>query len=377
MSLSVEQLTTAVTPEAALELILDILESEGFPARSWQEGSVNRTEVEYLAQLLASLSVLINGITEGGFNDLATGLALTLFSSSHYENDRDEGARARWNIRLTTASGSGPYSPGIGEVIVQDPDLGVRFRNVNALSLTDAGPTEDVFEAELIGVDGNAPGIGDINVLVTALAGVTVTNPDTTPVQNGADPEEDDELKTRNRNKWATLSTSGPDEIYRIWALEADQSVTRVGVDDTNAAGTGTVAVYIADATAGLGAPADATVLAYIQEHRPLTATVTVDAAVSLLVTVTYSATHDPTVFSTPAEAEAAVEAALNAYRETFPIGGEGPVGAKVLPLGGLYAAANAVSGIVNVTFSAPTVDTPMLVSQVATFSISGSSTPI
>ena len=377
MALSVDQLQTATTVDAALELILGILESEGFPARSWQDGSVDRTTVEMLAQLMSASSQLSNTTSKNGFNQTATGSGLTLFSASHYENDRDEGTRARWNIRLTTATGSGPYSPGIGEVIVQDPGLGLRFRNVNAMTLTDSGATEDIFEAELIGVEGSSPATDDIDVLVTALAGVTVTNPDANPTVNGADVEGDDELETRNTNKWATLSVNGPKGIYTVWALAAEPAVTRGNVDDTNAAGAGAVVVYIADASAGLGAPTDASVLAYIQARRVLTATVTVLAAVSLPITVTYVATHDSTAFTTPALAEAAIEAAIDTYRQTFPVGGTGPTGAKVFPLGGLYAAANAVSGIVNVTFTSPTANTAMVFGQVATFTATGTSTPV
>ena len=249
--------------------------------------------------------------------------------------------------------------------------------HLNALVLTDGGATEDVFEAELIGVDGSAPGTNDINVLVTALAGVTVTNPDASPLVNGADVEGDPELQTRNTNKWATLSMSGPSGIYIVWSLAADQAVTRANVDDTNAAGAGAVVVYIADADAGLAGPTDAVVLAYILERRPLGATVTVLPAASLPVVVTYVASHDSTIFATAAEAEAAIEAALDTYRQTFPIGGTGPTGAKVFPLGGVYAAANAVTGIVNVTFTSPTIDTPMTVGQVAVFTATGTSTPV
>ncbi len=377
MSLSVEQLTTINTVDEALELILSILESEGFPARSWQEGSVNRTEVEYLAQLLASNSELIATITKGGFNDLAVGDGLTLFSDSSYDNQRDEAVRTRGLIRLTVASGSGPYSVGVGESIVLDPGRDLRYRSLNAMTLTSAAPVTDTFEAEVPGSEGNDPVAGEINVLVTALAGVTVVNVGSPwPTLNGADEEGDPELQTRNTNKWATLSEAGPKGLYIFWALAADASVTRVSVDDTNSEGAGTVIVYIADADAGLGAPTDATVLAYILARRTLGATVTVLPAVSLPLVVTYTATYDPTVFDDDAAAEAAVESALNAFRATFPIGGVGF--GEAFPLGGIYSAANAVAGIVNVTFSAPLADTPMLISQVIVFSpLSGTATAI
>lgn len=366
MALSVTQLQTATTVDAALEFVLDVLESEGFPARSWQEGSVNRTFVEYLAQLMAASSQLSNAISAGGFNATSEGLALTLFSSSHYENDRDLGARARYDIQLTVASGSGPFSKGIGTVIVEDPVRLIRYRNVNALTLTDTVPVEDVFEAELVGIAGNDPGVGDISSLISAMAGVTVTNLSATPVLNGADAEGDAELKVRNSAKWSSLSEAGPKATYVRSALDADESVTRVSVDDTNALGAGTVVVYIADATAGLGAPTTTTVLAYIEARKNLTATVTVEAAVGISIIVTYAITYDSTVYANDAAAKTAVELAINTYNSTFPVGGEGPAGAKVYPLGGLYQAANAVVGIVNVTLSVPSVDIPMLTKHVA-----------
>lgn len=378
MVLSVQQLQTATTVDAALEIILDILVSLGYPARSWQDGSVNRNTVEYLAQLMAASSQLSNAISAGGFNATAEGLALTLFSASHYENDRDLGARARFNIELTVASGSGPYSQGIGTVIVQDASRALRYRNVNILTLTDSAAVEDVFEAEVIGIEGNDPGAGDIDGLITALAGVTVTNLSATPTLNGADAEGDPELKVRNSAKWSSLSEAGPKATYVRWALDADESVTRVSVDDTNSLGAGTVIVYIADATAGLSTPTTTTVLAYIEERKNLTATVTVLPAVGISIIVTYAITYDSTVFANDAAAKTALELALNTYNSTFPVGGEGPEGAKVYPLGGLYQAANAVVGLVNVTLSVPSVDIPMLVKHVAIFTaLSGTATAV
>lgn len=378
MALSLEELTTVDTVDAALELILSILESEGFPARSWQEGSVNRTEVEYLAQLLSSNSELIATITKGGFNSLAVGAGLTQFSESSYDNEREEAVRTQGLIQLTVEAGSGPYTPGVGEVIVLDPVRNLRYRNLNALSLSSAAIVTDVFEAEVAGTDGNDPVAGDINVLVSALAGVTIVNVGSPwPTLNGADQEGDPELQTRNTNKWATLSEAGPKGIYIFWALAADAAVTRVSVDDTNSAGTGAVVVYIADADAGLGAPTDAAVLAYILERRPLGATVTVLPAVSLEVPVAYTATYDPTVYSSDVAAVAAIDAAINSFRSTFPIGGVGK--GEIFTLGGLYTAANAVIGIVNVTFAAPTADTPMTISQVIVYPAGtlGTATPV
>ncbi len=377
MSLTVEQIQSIVTKEDALELVLDQFEALGFPARSYQSGSVNRTEIEYIAELLASASGVTSDISKGGFNDTATDDGLTAFSSSHYENDRVGATRTIGDIKITVASGSGPYSPAIGEVIVEDPDLNLRYRSLTALVLTSAAEVTGSFQAEVAGGDSNSPSGGDIDTLISSFAGVTVTNDADWVTTNGSDAEEDPELKTRNSTKWTLLSENSPKGIFISWALAAASAVTRASVDDTNAAGTGTVEVFIADEVAGLGAPTTTTVLDYINLRKSLGTTVLVSEANSLDVTVTYVATYDSGVFDNDTLAETAVEDALNVFRKSFAVGGEGPVGSEVLPLGSLYAAANAVAGIVNVTFTAPTVDAPMTVDQVAIFTLSGTATAI
>ncbi len=375
MALSIIQLTTATTPDAALELLLDLLESLEFPARSWQEGSVNRVNLEVMADVFASNSVLIADITKGGFSDLATGLGLTAYSASAYENDRTAAVRAQYSIELTVASGSGPYSPAVGAVIIKDPVLDVRYRSTTALTLTSGtSPITGTFEAEVAGTAGNAPGVGAINFLVSALAGVTVTNPSGTPTLNGADEQGDPELRIANSNKWALLANQSPKGVYVALTLAADASVTRVSIDDTNATSAGAVIIYTADKDIGI---APATVLPYINARKGICDSITHLAAASLAQAVTYVATHDSTVFAAAADAEAAIDLALATYFETFAIGGEGPVGSKVLPLGGIYGVATAIPGIVNVTFTAPTADVAMIVSQVVIPTITGTSSAI
>ncbi len=378
MALSLDQLFTPVDENEALELVLDVFQSLGFTARSWQDGSIPRTIVEYLAKFLADQSVNTNLIAKGVFNDHATGAMLTLFSASQYDNVRDEGVRTQGNVEMSVASGSGPYSKAIGEIIVRDTTNDIRYRNVNAATLTTAtSPVSVLFEAELIGADGNQAVEDEVDELVTAMAGVTLTNDASWVTLDGADAESDAELRVRNKNKWATLSTSGPKGAYVVWALDADESVTRVGVDDTNALGTGTVGVYLATDTGPASGAAVTAAQTYINTQLPLTAAATVAAATELDIPVTYVATHDPAILSTPAIAQAAVEAAIVAYFVTIDVGGVYDGSTRVFPLGGIYGAAIAVNGIVNIVLTAPTIDTPMLISQVATTTPTGTSTPL
>lgn len=378
MALSIEQLTTPVTEAEALEDHLDILESLNFPARSWQSGSTPRTLVQLSARLRANASTLITSIAAGGFNELATGGWLTLLSLSHYQNVRLVEVRTRGDVYLECASGSGPYTKAVGTVVVKDASTGQAYRNVDGFTLSSSAAVTVLFEAEEAGEAGNV-GDGDIDTLVTSMAGVTVNGTpvtdwiDVTGGVSGADEETDPELRTRNRNKWATLGIGGPKQAYKTWALEALSTVTRVGVDDTNAAGTGVVGVYLADSTGGTPDTGNA-VRDYLLGtdgvgRHPLGPAPTVAAATEAPVTVTYAATYDSAVYASDAAAVAAVDAAIIAYFASVPVGGVSESGGTVLPLGSLYAAAIATTGIVNVVFTSPTASTALTVSQVATIS--------
>lgn len=377
MSLSIEQLTNPIDEDEALAQVIAIFDSLGFTASSWQEGSIPRTILEYLAKFRSDGSILINTIASGGLNELATDDSLTLLSDSHYDNQRSEGVRTIGDVTLTVASGSGPYSKGVGTVIVRDPVRNLRYRNVNALSLSDAAPTTDAFEAEVIGSASNDPGLDEVSQLVTALAGVTLTNAVDWVTTAGADAELDDELRTRNRTKWTTLASAGPKGVYINASLNADESLTRVTVDDTNAASAGAVAVYLADEDGGSTVTSAALTAATAanNEVAPLGATVTTAKASDLAITVNYSAVYDPTTFATAADAKTAIDESITAYFKTVPIGGQN----GVFPLGGIYEAANAVSGIVNVLVTNPTTDTALTIGQVGTLTLDAgrSATPL
>ena len=134
MALSIEQLLDPVTEAEALEQILDIFESLGFSARSWQSGSIARTIVQAMAVLRSDSSELAVTIAAGFLNELSTGDFLTLLSDSHYDNQRTEAVRTRGDIEVVTAAGAGPYALAAGDVLVQDA-FGNTYRNLNALSL--------------------------------------------------------------------------------------------------------------------------------------------------------------------------------------------------------------------------------------------------
>lgn len=384
MALSVEQLIEQVSKEVALTTLISILDALGFPATSWQSGSIQRTLLEMHAELYEEISLVVTDIAKAGFNPTSTGGWLTLLADSHYDNQRGEGVKTRGRCRVTDAQTTGPHTIDEGEIVVADA-AGHRYRctgvNVDPAfalpTVLNAGGFVDlIFEAELVGSAYNIAN-GEITIVVEGPPGITVNNPDpgsgSWRTQEGADPETDAALQRRDQTKWATLTKAPPADAYEFWARAADQSVTRVYIDDENPRGPGTLDVYIAGADGALTGP-DTTpdtvayiVRQYIEDgRRAINDDVLVVSAVDSEVTIT------GTVYCLPSadldDIEAKVGAAITEYFKSVPIGGvrSDSVSIGAFLLGGLYAAIFSVTGVVNVALSAPLADVVLANNEVA-----------
>lgn len=138
-------------------------------------------------------------------------------------------------------------------------------------------------ECETAGSVGNVP-IGAIKYFPITLPGLTaVTN--STAVTNGYDGEADEDLRARYFAKVKTPATSGNVYHYRNWALE----VTGIGDARVDPLwnGNGTVKVIIINSNKqAADAQLIADTAAYIEEHRPIGATVTVISAANLAINI-------------------------------------------------------------------------------------------
>lgn len=348
MSLTLQQLLTPKTEEEALDELLSFLDDVGFSASSWQPGSKARHIVQLLARLRASFSNTTLLITKGRYNDTAEGEWLHLFSKSHYNNDVVPAQTPRIRIRLKDDASAGPFTENAGDSIAKDEN-GVTYRNIDAISLPEDGNILVDYEAETPGALAEIPVSA---TLVTPMAGVTVTLEEI--IRPGANVESDTRLRERNRSKWFTLSQAAPGDAYRVWAMEASGSVTRVWVDDLNPRGPGTVDVIIAGASGSLPDGVSDTVEAYINGEvdgvyrRPLGTDLAVISATEYTVNVT------GTVYSNGSydlsSVQTAAHAAINAYISTVAVGG-------TVLLAELYRRVMAVDGVRNVQFTAPTAD--------------------
>jgi hypothetical protein len=273
--------------------LLNKAAEKGLPVTAWQSGNVLRTLVEIFAEALADESQSQLAITKGGFLGDSSGDWLTLFAESQFSNPRTAATFALVRVRLTSTAGS-PYTitPGSQRFEKSGSNPALRYSSANTTNqVLPAGGTLDLdYRADSPGAAYNLV-LGATIVSLTPLAGVTIALIDagagTPMVSAGVDDESDELLTTRCATKWASLAYADPADAYVQWALSADATITRVYVNDTNAAGAGTVAVYLAGASGGAGAGAVAAANTLIQARRPLTATVTVAAATNVAVTIT------------------------------------------------------------------------------------------
>lgn len=376
--LSLAQLTRVVTVEEARELLLDILVSLRFPARSWQEGSNQRSLVEAFARMYASVTEVVRDMAAGGYNDTAVGAWLDLYSLSEYRHRRKPAVRTRGYVRLVAAPGApGPFTLQPLDLVLSD-STGQTFRNVAPITLTGGQTLAVLVEAESAGAAGDVA-VGALTELKTPLAGVSVSNPvlagDTTWITvNGADAESDEALRERNANKWGTLgAVAMPRRGYAYHALQADTSVRRVYVDDTNPRGPGTITVYVAGDAGALSGTVVSAVNAHLIGTGPdgidkRAAGADVVALSALVTTVQVKATVYLVSGYNTAATQQGIAATVADFFRDLPIGGRryAPGQGGVVPFGELYRALLNIPGVRNAAFVTPLADVPLAASAVA-----------
>lgn len=266
MTTSLADLLAGATSDEVLATKIALAQSAGFPATSWQDGSVPRTLYELESLAFADLSRLIASIAAGGFLAHAEDGWLDLLGQNLYALQRLEALYTAGKITLTDDSGTGGFSvTDPGQVIVEI--AGQQYRNTSIGDLVDGGALILDFEALEPGEAGNMPD-GTAVELVTSLPGVsaatTVIPGSTWITSQGRDRERDSEYRERCRARWGELSGGGTALAYASWARAASTEVTRVSV--ASATGDGTVSVYVAGASGAVSGGALAAVTAYLRD---------------------------------------------------------------------------------------------------------------
>jgi hypothetical protein len=223
------------------------------------EGSLPSLLLEASALMINKLSRMSVASRVLTLGELATGEALTLWSSSVYGHERYPATAARHRIGLTCAAGSGPHTFDIGSAVVASDSMTYRLVVPDGTMtfpfvLSGGEVVYPEFEAEQPGVIGNQSVIGAINRMVTTYIGVTCANVNVGGGRSetllGSDSETDEQLRERNRTWWATLNplTMTRDSVI-YYARQARSTVRRVQVLDQNPHGEYTFDVILGGET--------------------------------------------------------------------------------------------------------------------------------
>jgi uncharacterized phage protein gp47/JayE len=294
------------------------LSTPTLPVTAWQTASTGLTLVELIAQCHAELSRTISGIAAGGLLLYAEDDWLDLLAASVYGFEREEGTAAEGVVTLTNATAS-PVPIALGAVWVGTSG-GLRYNNITSGTLPASSTLSVTVRAEAVGTAYNVAN-GAVGTLYTSLPGVTVSN---SPVSGtwisvaGADRETDAVLRARCQARWPSLGTGATEEVYRLWAQTADASATRVTAR-ASVATPGNLDILLASNAGGVSGATVTAVQAYVTARAPLCVVPVVASASAyswgLTVTVYVEAGYGDA-------AETGVQAALQAYSLSVPIGG-------------------------------------------------------
>lgn len=361
MAVSITQLRAAMSRSQAVQTLLAYLQAAGFDTTGWSRDSKQRQYLTAFATVWADLTELARTLAGFGFNRYAKGPALHEYSKSHYNNTVIPAVKTVGPIRLTQ-SGTVAHTIEVGQLRFR-ANTGAEFINITggAIAGTPGATLDLTIEAVLAGAHGNVAN-GSITTLVTPLAGITCNNNISSPwyTTPGQDEESDSALQERNETQWATIGFERTlDAVLRLARAASDQ-VGRVGVNDQNPRGAGTVDIYIAGAS---GVITDSAIVAAVQAYfdARVFANATVSprrwqvfasnaAAINVAGTIYYDPAFQPSVVL--AEAEQALQDFIN----SAPLGGYSyaPGPTHVIARNDLIALVESVEGVLSFELTTP-----------------------
>lgn len=351
-----EQLTTPATREEILDELLGVMASPDFnlPTESWEAFDEPLATLAADAQIHEDLSAKVAGIAKAGVTEDASGDILDIHTADVFDETRKLGVPTLGTVTFTETEGS-PKSWAAGDLLFTSRlNSALVYANTGAVSLSALGTASVALSAQEIGAAYNIQG-SDLQ-LSTPVPGVTMTAASGTSwiTQSGTDDESDEKLRLRCQTKWATLTTTGPIEAYKKWALDASASINRVFIQEDPGAiyPLAPVKVFVAGPTGAVGSSVIAALTAYIEARRPLGILVTYASASN----VTFNLKGTVRVkASKRAAAEAAINALLDAYwaGETVTVNGEQLEGlplAATIRIAQIIELVMSVSGVVSFT---------------------------
>ena len=338
----------------SLQALIDRTQGDIEASLPGADARLRRSNLNVLAGLIAGVSHGLHGhvawLADQVIADTAEAEYLDRWATLWLDQPRKAAASATGNVTFTGTSGT--LIPAGTSLIRAD---GVEYTTDADATLSGGTVTAAVTAVEA-GAAGSAVS-GVAVTLTTPIAGVTsAATVASGGLTGGSDTESDDDLRTRLLARLKEAPHGGASFDYVNWALEV-AGVTRAWVYPQEL-GVGTVTVrFVRDDDASIIPDAGevATVQAYIDALRPVTAQLTVVAPVAVALNFTIAVTPNT------AAVKAAVEAELTDLlrREAEP-------GGTIL-LSHIREAISVAAGETNYTMTVPAVDVTHTTGQMAT----------
>jgi hypothetical protein len=316
-------LTKPLTPAEVEANVYAGIATLGISTTDWKTGGPTRTTITLFAIVIAACTQLIALIAGNGFLSTSRGPWLEVLARENYNVEKGVGTFAEGAISATNASGFA-YAGGAGDLVVRNPTTNKTYASTGAWAIGPLAVGVSIpVQATEIGAASTSSG-GAVTALVTALSGVTITNP--TAIV-GSDPPSDPTLRQECLDKTASLSPNGAPGAYRFVATTAKRvdgssiGVTRVRTIPDGIFG---IDAYYADGTGTVSGPD----LARIDELEqtqvvPEGVTLRSHAATPKVVSPTWQLWIRNTSGLSSPEIKTIVDAALVAYLANVIIGGE------------------------------------------------------
>ena len=337
---SLSDLVNSISKNAILQKLLDTANSLGLVTDSWQSGDPTLSVLNTVAARFADWEGTgsdpnnpisgggVQAIFRGGFLGLATGAWLDKLATLNFNTNRIAATAATSTVILTNSTAATIGTINAGDITVQNGVSASKptYRNTTGGFLGPNSSLTVTVQADIAGSSGGA-NIGDINTMVTNIAGVTCTN---TTAAVGLDAELDANYTARAQQKFFSLSPNGPKQAASYYvltpSLQSDGSgttnVTRVRVWEE--ANFGKAGMFIAGPSGALGAGDVAKAQATASSlAEPLCVDVVVYNATNVTINVSYQLWVYDSIGLTTSQIQANVQAALTTAFATHQIGGD------------------------------------------------------
>ncbi len=392
--LSVSDLLQVSTQADALALELTICAALGLPTTAWQPLSPEMTILGTNSQIIATYSVTVSQIAQGGFASSAamipgtgtlvdgngfTTTWMDLVSINVYNVLRIPPTFATGPV-LVNNTGAISYPFVVGQLHFQNAITGATYSNTGTGTILAGAvnfPIQVQADAAFPGGQGTTPA-GQTLILLTPLSGVSPVTQSTSLV--GSNIETNDALLDRCFTKLGSLSPNGAAQAYDFVAKSVPTAATQaqatfplnvlpftVTSPITRVAtllntSSGIVGVYIANAAGAPSGPDVAQIFAAVQMLCvPLSVTATVAAVGELPLNLLFNVYIQKSTGVSVAVALANIDLAIEAFCASSPIGGFTGKTTNIIPYDELIdVIMNANKGSVDLQLLNPGGDLPI-----------------